>query len=67
MSVGYGFRGDGIKAKGRPLQVMAHLKRSLIQLKAETNCVAHALIIVFAKITNEPNYNSYQRGCKYTS
>jgi hypothetical protein len=36
--VGYGFRGDGIKAKGRPLQVMANLKTSIIQVKAETNC-----------------------------
>jgi hypothetical protein len=54
----------GIKTKGRPLGVMAHLKRSIIEVKAETNCLAHALIIAIAKITNDPNYNSYRRGYK---
>jgi alpha-glucuronidase len=43
---------------------MAHLKRRVIEVKAETNCLAHALIIAIAKITYDPNYNSYSRGCK---
>jgi hypothetical protein len=34
------FRGDGIKTKGRPLTIMAHLKRSIIEFKAEANCLA---------------------------
>jgi hypothetical protein len=60
MPAGFG----GIKTKGRPLGVMAHLKRSIVEVKAETNCLAHTLIIAIAKITNDPNYNSYRRGYK---
>jgi hypothetical protein len=47
------FGGDGIKPKGRPLQVMAHLKKSIIEVKAETSCLAHALIISIARITKD--------------
>jgi hypothetical protein len=32
---------------------MAHLKRSIIEVKAETNCLAHALIIAVARITKK--------------
>jgi hypothetical protein len=52
MPAGFG----GIKTKGRPLGVMAHLKKSIITVKVETNCLAHALIIAVAKITKDPNY-----------
>ena len=37
-----GFGGDGRKTKGRSLGVLAHLKRSIVKVKAETNCLAHA-------------------------
>jgi hypothetical protein len=53
-----------IKTKGRPLTVMAHLKRSIIEVKTETNCLAHALIIAIARITKHTNYNSYRKGYK---
>jgi hypothetical protein len=56
--------GVSIRKKGRPLGVMAHLKRSIIAVKAETNCLAHALIIAIAKLKNDPDYNSYRRGYK---
>jgi hypothetical protein len=59
-----GFCRVAMKTKGRPLGLMAHLKRSIIEVKAETNCLAHALIIAIAKITNDPNYNSHRRGHK---
>jgi hypothetical protein len=52
------------RIKGRSLEVMAHLKRSIIDVKAETNCLAHALILAIAIITKDPNYNSYRKGCK---
>jgi hypothetical protein len=52
-----------VKTKGRPLTVSAHLK-SIIEVKAETNCLAHALIIAIAKITQDPNYASYRKGYK---
>ena len=55
-SVGSGLREDGIKTMGRTLLLMAHLKKSIIEVKTEKNCLAHALIIAIAKITNDPNY-----------
>jgi len=54
-----GFGGDGIKSKGRPLDTLAHLKRSIVMVKAETNCLAHAIVFAIAKITNDPNYKAY--------
>ena len=62
MPVEFGFLGDGIKTKGRQLSVMAHLRKSIIQVKAETNCLAHALIIAIAKLTNDLNYKAYIQG-----
>ena len=59
-----GFGGDGIKTKGRPLAVMAHRKRSIVEVKAENNCLAHALIIAIWKLRNDPNYKSYRQGRK---
>jgi len=49
---------------GRPLSVMAHVKHSIIEVKTETNCLAHALIIGIARLKKDPNYNSYRRGYK---
>jgi hypothetical protein len=44
---------------------MAHLKRSIIPVKTETNRLAHALVIAIAEITNDPNHNSYRQVWKY--
>jgi hypothetical protein len=60
MPVGFG----GVKTMGRPLQVMAHLKKSIFTVITETNCLAYALVIAIAKITNDPNYSAYRKGCK---
>jgi hypothetical protein len=43
---------------------MAHLKRRIIEVKAETNCLALALIIAIAKITKDPNYKASRQGYK---
>jgi hypothetical protein len=43
---------------------MAHLKRNIIEVKAETNCLAHAIIIAIARITKDPNYKAYRQGRK---
>jgi hypothetical protein len=48
--------GRFVKTKGRPISVMAVIKTSIIEVKAETNCLAHALIIAIAIATNDPNY-----------
>jgi hypothetical protein len=56
--------GQGIKTKGKPLQVMVHMKKSIIDVKTETNCLAHVLIIAIAKIKNDPNYTAYRKARK---
>jgi hypothetical protein len=43
---------------------MAHLKRSIIEVKAETNCLAHALIIAVARLPKDPDYQAYRHGRK---
>jgi len=48
MPMGYGKH--AIKSMGRPLSVMAHLKSSIVEVKAEENCLAHALIIAIARV-----------------
>jgi hypothetical protein len=60
LSVGFG--GDGIKSRGRPLDKIAHLKKSIVQIKAETKCLAYALLLAKARVDNDPNYNSYRKG-----
>jgi len=59
-----GFGKHANKCRGRPLSVMAHLKRSILEVKAEVNCLAHDLVIAIAEVDNDPNYNSYRRGYK---
>jgi len=62
MTVGFG--GDGIKTEGRSLDTLAHLKKCIVKVKAETNYLAHALVIAIAKIKNDANYKSYRDGRK---
>jgi len=61
MPVGFGM---GVKSKGRPLSVMTHVKHSIINVTTKTSCLALALIIGIARLTKDPNYNSYRRGYK---
>jgi len=61
MPIGHG---GGIATKGRPLETTVHLKRSIVQVKAKSNCLAHTLVIAKAKIDGDPNYESYRHGCK---
>jgi hypothetical protein len=46
---------------------MAHVKKSVIEIKAEEYSLPHALIIGIARLTKDPNYNSYRRGYKIRS
>ena len=66
MPVGFGLQGNGVKTKGRPLLVMAHLKTNIIEVKTETNCLAHAIIAI-AKLTNDPDYKAYRKGAENIS
>ena len=64
LPVGFGFDKRAVKSKGRPLSVIAHVKQSIINVTAETDCLAHALIITIAHLTKNPNYKSYRQGRK---
>jgi hypothetical protein len=35
-----------------------------VQVKAEENCLAHALLIAKARVDNDPNYEAYRKGRK---
>ena len=40
---------------------MAHLKRGIVEVMAEQNCLAHALVITVATLTNNSNFPAYRR------
>jgi len=61
MPVGFG---KTIKSKGRPQHEVVHEKRSIIDVKSKTNCLAHALLIAIARLENKPVYKSYRNGWK---
>jgi len=55
------FGKHAIKRRGSPFSVMAHLNRSIVEVKAKVNCSAHALLIAIGKVENDPNCNSYRK------
>jgi len=59
--------GRGIKTRGRPFSVKAHLKECIVEVKAEENCLPHALIIAIAKVDNDQNYTAFRKGRKIHS
>jgi len=60
MPVGFGKHAS--KNKGRTLSVMAYLKHSIVEVKAEENCLEHAFIIAISRLEKGRYYNSYRRG-----
>jgi hypothetical protein len=38
-----GFGGNGLKSKGRQIDTLAHLKKSIVLVNAEENCLAHVV------------------------
>jgi hypothetical protein len=61
MPVGFG---KALKTIGRQLSYLVHLKRSIVEVQAEKNCLAHALLIAIARVTDDPNYKAYRQGRK---
>ena len=59
-----GFGKDAIKRKGRPLATLAHPKKSIVEVRAGENCLAHTLVIAIARLNNDPNYKAYRQGYK---
>jgi len=62
MPMGYSKR--VIKSMRRPLSVMAHHKKSIVEVNAAENCLAHALIIAIARVENDANYKAYRQARK---
>jgi len=60
-----GFCHTALRSKGRTLGNLANLKRSVIEFKAENNCLAHAFIIAIGGLEKDPNYQSYRKGNIY--
>jgi hypothetical protein len=50
------------KTKGRSLDVLSAVKRSIITVKAFLLCLAHALIIAMVQVIRDPKYKSYRNG-----
>jgi hypothetical protein len=50
------------KTKGRSLDVLSSIKKSIVTLKAAVLCLANALIIAIARVNNDPKYASYRDG-----
>ena len=46
------------------MSVMVYLKKSIVEVMTEENCLAHALVIAIAKVKNDPNYKVYRQGRK---
>jgi len=59
-----GFGRCAMKSNGRPIAIMVHLKRSIVKLNAEDNCLAHDLVITISRIEKDSKYNSYRIGCR---
>ena len=59
-----GFDRTAQRSNGRTVVNLAHLKRSVIEVKAENNCLAHALILAIARLEKDPNYQLYRKGNK---
>jgi hypothetical protein len=58
MPVGSG----GVKTKGRSLDVLWAIKKSIVVVKAVMNCLAYALVIAIAQCNDDPKYGSYRNG-----
>jgi len=55
--------GNGLeKTKGKFLYVLSATKKSIVKVKAEFLCLAHALIIAMARVNADPKYKSYKNG-----
>jgi hypothetical protein len=50
------------KTKGRSLDVLSAIKKSIVVVKAVFLCLAHALIIAMARVNGDPKYKSYRNG-----
>ena len=52
MPAGHGKTAE--KTKGRPLDILSAIKKSIVVVKAAFSCLAHALSIAMAKVNSDP-------------
>jgi len=64
VKIPFGFGKHAMKTMGRPLSLMAHLKKSIVEVIAEEICLAQAVIIAIARLDNDSNYKSHLDGWK---
>jgi len=50
------------KRKGRSLDLLSAIKKSIVTVKAAFLCLAHALIIAMAKVNGDSNFKLYSNG-----
>jgi hypothetical protein len=50
------------KTKGRFIDVLSAVKKSIVVVKASVLCLTHALVIAIAWVNNNPKYKSYRNG-----
>jgi hypothetical protein len=62
MPVGFGKR--AVKSMGRPLSVMAHVKNSIIEVKAQNKLSGPRINYCHCTVTKDPNYEAYRKGRK---
>ena len=60
MPDGYGKRAE--KTKGRSLDVMSAIKKSIVSVKEGMNCLVYALFIAISRVNGDPKYASYRDG-----
>jgi len=60
-----GFGWGGKKQNGTPLATMLQLKRSIVEVGDEENCIVHAFIIAIARLNNDPNYKASSKVVRY--
>jgi hypothetical protein len=63
MPVGFG----RLKTMGRPVDELINRKTSIILVKADENCLAHAIVIAIARINKDPDYKLFIQGAKKNS
>ena len=59
-----GFGKSVLKSRGWLISAMAHLKTSIVEMKAEQNCLAHDMLIAIARVDKDPNYDALCKGRK---
>jgi hypothetical protein len=55
-----GNRKNAKKTKGKSLDALSAVKKSIVVVKAAFLCLAHALIIAMAGVNGDPKYKSYR-------